>query len=359
MKVGRNELCPCGSGIKYKKCCLRKTDEQRLAEAIVEANAIVKKERYIKQCLHPNQNECSGGIIRAHAIQNNRILCRVAENGHVITLDGTSNLIFQNAQTKGRKIATVFSGFCSYHDKVLFQDIEDCDFTATEKQIFLLTYRTMSWHFHKKQEQEKATRLFIQNMADRGVALPDTEESQLWLKGQVLGLSDNLTKKKIFDDALLNNNFGSVCSCVWEIPYEVQMAVSMQYEPSFDIKGNPIGDYEIEECLPSVFLNIFPVGGKSFCIWSWLSIDNDIFSRFAEQFMDLDIVERENYLNNKLPAWTDSIVISPVLWRKWGSNVQQALITHANFGSLFQAYEIEDGGHPYEYMDTPWNLFEP
>ena len=181
----------------------------------------------------------------------------------------------------------------------------------------------------------------------------------MWLKGQMLGLSDNLTKKKIFDDALLNNNFGSVCSCVWEIPYEVQMAVSMQYEPSFDIKGNPIGDYEIEECLPSIFLNIFPIGSKSFCIWSWLSIDNDIFSRFAEQFMDLDIVERENYLNNKLPAWTDSIVISPVLWRKWGSNVQQALITHANFGSLFQAYEIEDGGHPYEYMDTPWNLFEP
>lgn len=23
-KVGRNDLCPCGSGIKYKKCCLNK-----------------------------------------------------------------------------------------------------------------------------------------------------------------------------------------------------------------------------------------------------------------------------------------------------------------------------------------------
>jgi len=22
--VGRNELCPCGSGIKFKKCCLRR-----------------------------------------------------------------------------------------------------------------------------------------------------------------------------------------------------------------------------------------------------------------------------------------------------------------------------------------------
>ena len=24
MKIGRNDLCPCGSGKKYKNCCLRK-----------------------------------------------------------------------------------------------------------------------------------------------------------------------------------------------------------------------------------------------------------------------------------------------------------------------------------------------
>ena len=27
MKIGRNELCPCGSGKKYKKCCLSKAKE--------------------------------------------------------------------------------------------------------------------------------------------------------------------------------------------------------------------------------------------------------------------------------------------------------------------------------------------
>jgi preprotein translocase subunit SecA len=27
-KTGRNELCPCGSKIKYKKCCLKKQLEQ-------------------------------------------------------------------------------------------------------------------------------------------------------------------------------------------------------------------------------------------------------------------------------------------------------------------------------------------
>jgi preprotein translocase subunit SecA len=25
-RVGRNEPCPCGSGKKYKQCCLRKAD---------------------------------------------------------------------------------------------------------------------------------------------------------------------------------------------------------------------------------------------------------------------------------------------------------------------------------------------
>ena len=29
VKVGRNELCPCGSGKKFKKCCLPKQEEQR------------------------------------------------------------------------------------------------------------------------------------------------------------------------------------------------------------------------------------------------------------------------------------------------------------------------------------------
>ena len=25
-KIGRNDLCPCGSGKKYKKCCISKTE---------------------------------------------------------------------------------------------------------------------------------------------------------------------------------------------------------------------------------------------------------------------------------------------------------------------------------------------
>jgi hypothetical protein len=36
--TGRNEPCPCGSGKKYKQCCLAK-DEQKAREALAKAVA--------------------------------------------------------------------------------------------------------------------------------------------------------------------------------------------------------------------------------------------------------------------------------------------------------------------------------
>lgn len=44
---------------------------------------------------------------------------------------------------------------------------------------------------------------------------------------------------------------------------------------------------------------------------------------------------------------------------KMGKPVQEALIAHVTFDKLYFAMELERGGQPYQYMDTPWNLFEP
>nr|WP_308743436.1 hypothetical protein [uncultured Anaerocolumna sp.] len=108
----------------------------------------------------------------------------------------------------------------------------------------------------------------------------------------------------------------------------------------------------------NIYLNIFPVHGKSFCIWSWLNTYDSAYKGFAEQFSKLDIKDRENYINNNLPRWSDSIVISPRLWNKWGLGIQDGLIAHANFDILYQTKEKEDNNYAYTYMDTPWNFLE-
>jgi tetratricopeptide (TPR) repeat protein len=38
-KPGRNDRCPCGSGKKYKACCLPKEEEERAREAAVQQTA--------------------------------------------------------------------------------------------------------------------------------------------------------------------------------------------------------------------------------------------------------------------------------------------------------------------------------
>ena len=35
MKIGRNEPCPCGSGKKYKNCCLAKKSSTPLAQKLL------------------------------------------------------------------------------------------------------------------------------------------------------------------------------------------------------------------------------------------------------------------------------------------------------------------------------------
>jgi hypothetical protein len=34
-KTGRNDACPCGSGRKFKKCCERKTADQRASRVLM------------------------------------------------------------------------------------------------------------------------------------------------------------------------------------------------------------------------------------------------------------------------------------------------------------------------------------
>jgi hypothetical protein len=48
-KVGRNDPCPCGSGSKYKRCCLAKHEAERRASPPGESEADDEEERLALQ----------------------------------------------------------------------------------------------------------------------------------------------------------------------------------------------------------------------------------------------------------------------------------------------------------------------
>ena len=330
---------------------------QRLAETVADVTHNIKNDARIRQCLHPNKQECAGGIAHAHAIQKNGPLKRIAENGEVVTMDGISHYIFQTHDVKGKKVATTFTGFCKYHDKILFREIEDEEFVCTQKQIFLLTYRTMAWHYHKKMEQVNATDIMDARMLEKGYDYQENQEYLNYITYLELGMKDIKNEKEFFDKALLDETYSVVNYCVWEIPYELEFAVSMMHEPEYDLLGNRINDFEKDVFLKQVYLNIFPTSGKSLCIWSWLKKNDFVYKPFSTQFMKLNVDERENYFNNRLPRWTDSLIISPRLWNRWNKGIQKSFIAHANFDFLYRELEEEENLQAYSYMKTPWNLF--
>lgn len=355
MKVKRNEPCQCGSGLKYKKCCLNREEEyEKRLHLLFESIENNKRKARISHCLHPDTDNCSEKIVRAHAIQNNRILNKLSLNGMLKTMDGESRLMFQDSDTKGRKVATTFKGFCSYHDKVTFQPIEDFEFNNSPEQLLLYAYRTLAWSYNKKLEQVNHIILSMKSL--RGKRFKPSSDLVIHNSMHLLGHFENGMVLNRFNEYIQKKNYENISSYIWVIPYEIRIGVSAMLTLEHDIEGNILNNIKSFQPLKNIYLNIFPGNKESYLIWSW-ETEHQIFKQFVKQFDSLKEEVRKNYLNNNLPRWTDAIVISPRMWDEWGSSVQESLIAHFNFEFLYRSMEEELNCFAYEYADTPWDFF--
>jgi hypothetical protein len=350
MKIGRNDPCPCGSGKKYKKCCIDKKDDVNFSDPVNIPDSINNtiKQRFVKQCIHPSKEVCSENIIKAHSIQNNKILTKLAVNGHVISMK-QDKLFFMSGEETGRKVASTFTGFCSYHDKTTFQDIEDYEFVGNPKQLFLFAYRAFALEYHRKLEQSKMFQFQFSKMP----SIAQNEEQMNYYHAMLLGLNDNDKTKGFLDEGIIDGSYDILNHCIWEIPYEIEFATSTAFGLHYDLNGRKINDYFSKDRIRNIFINIFPTTRKSFCLFSWLKIDDDCYQEFGKQFEALDDNKKKKYLNNLIPLMTENIIISPRLWESWGESKQH------DFEALFHLVLImEEDSYRDLIEDTHFDLFE-
>ena len=62
-KIGRNEACPCGSGKKFKRCCLGKQREQA-----AELTDVQKAQITLQNAINKIQEAASKGIQKVHEL---------------------------------------------------------------------------------------------------------------------------------------------------------------------------------------------------------------------------------------------------------------------------------------------------
>lgn len=138
-----------------------------------EANSVLNLFTNVSKCSVPDdlKHECERRIVKAHTLSKSNSLKEIAKDGHVLeTRKSLDAFERHNGVLSFDKIginkASTFTGFCSYHDKMLFSCIEDEEFIANNKQCTMLAYRPLMREFYVKEANLKvleASRIF-----DRG-----------------------------------------------------------------------------------------------------------------------------------------------------------------------------------------------
>ncbi len=348
-----NKPCSCGSGKKYKKCCMDKADDSSFLnqENFLRDYKDVKKEAKIKQCLYPENTSCSEKIIGAHSIQNNKILKRISSNGEIYMPCSKPDNPFAVMTKWGRKEATVFTGFCGYHDNELFKPIENNFFDKSDLHVFLYTYRCFAVEYHKKQEVINMQKVIFKKKP----SLNNKPEKDNPFKGVSMAINDLQLAKEEFDNALLTDSYNILSSVIWEFPMVTNFAATGFEVPTCDLDGNTIQNLLDDSVLAKhIFVMVFPEGEKTYCIISWLKSNDALFNIFREQLEALDEEQQKIYINNTLPIISENIVINPDAWNKWEQHKKD------EFGALLWGMSdiSELFGDPFDRLSPPtYDLF--
>src|SRR5258708_22703648 len=242
--TGRNDPCWCDSGEKYKNCHLNRSQETPL-----RINDYIKVLRKIYDkgyCLHPQANPsiCRGPIAKAHSVQRNGGLSRIAHGGQVYTFASEKNISSVDLVAPtlvGTRKASTFTGFCSFHDNIIFEPVEKFAFEHTPEHTFLLGYRALCHEYFKKKMIVELIFPYQQRHLDKGRA----QFEQMMIQYRVhylrktdrIALRDLALNKAEYDEVLLAGDFSNVSYYVIRLSTTPDFLCSSSHIPDYDFTG--------------------------------------------------------------------------------------------------------------------------
>lgn len=296
----------------------------------------LKSECLLKSCFHED-NQCSDRIIKAHSIQNNKILNKLSENGHVFMYTATIGNDFDlitKMEKEGRSKATTFSGFCGYHDKEIFKAIEDEDYVVENKeQEFLFAYRALAKeYFTKKTTTEMYRRMY--NLAGSsdyekindffGVIAKPAREDLINISGMLFttlfGCEDAVKRLELYrtrmNGYLDNGTFEEIFTDVIEFSNEHLLAVSSITFLERDLEDNVINDLaDFQISLAPLFITVFPQDGKTYILLSYFKRNASRYKFIKRQILNKAEEEQKKIISSIVMNYCENFAVSPVNWK--------------------------------------------
>jgi hypothetical protein len=341
-KLGRNEPCWCGSGLKYKKCHLDRDRGGR--PSWEEVGRLARDLTDKKYCLHPEagQTACSGQIVKAHTIQRSGGLSRIARDGHVtgFKLD-VMNFKKHDGSLRpepiGLKLASTFTGFCSYHDSEAFRPIETTPLEASQEHSFLVGYRPVCRELYAK-------RAHMDSFAglrtlDRGL----TELQQRHMQAEIdlkeimakAGLDDMEHHKSIYDAVLSSGDYSTVNHLFVWLDSTPDVMFSGAFSPPTDFNGeiiqSPEDFMDLSSRLDQIAASLIATDSGGAAVLTWIG-ESEVNARFVRSLSGLPEDEIPHALVRFGFASFENLFTSPDWWDGLETGDQEALLARYNSG---------------------------
>lgn len=217
---------------------------------------------------------CKNKAIRAHSIQNARILDNIVANGHVtmlklLRIDKDKGPQVDYALV-GRNKATTFSGLCSKHDNTIFKPIDDEPIDLENKRhLFLLSYRAVHRELHAAIDAAAK----IQSSYKKRTQL-DIDQKYRPSEAGLLALRQGMISWKTyryktdFDKAYLEQDFEKIChnTFVFELERPTIAVCAL-----FSVDNHTANDDALR-----IALNILPISEtKTYIVISYRKSDSN------------------------------------------------------------------------------------
>lgn len=350
-KIYDNELCPCGSGKSYIECCKNRKDKPVKKSKKPLNIQIMEQFRksQIKRCLYPDSKRCVKHIKEAHALQNNKIISQLSEDGHVyilnpkkqpqvIPIEDEEPEIITLIDRVGVNHATTATCFCDVHDEEVFAPIEKGSpvFNKdSDEHKYLYAYKAFIFEYYKKLVEQKVLKVNI----IKTPSLLKTPQYVQFYRAISMTLEEMNTVKKFFDRGIVNKDYNGLETCVIEIPESIKFATYACIAIDFDLSGKKIRHTK-RGFISRLFITIFPEETKSYILLSCLKEDIEVYKKFFQQLQTTNLEKVKYYFDLILPLYTENNVLSPRLWENWSEEQQMGYTFIANRkGAQFLFYK--------------------
>jgi hypothetical protein len=297
----------------------------------------LRKQGY-DRCLHHSM-DCKKDAIRAHSIQNGKVLDLLQQDNHVIVpkpkIDPNNPPTFEFGLT-GRNKASTFTGLCSDHDTELFKlaDTFPLD-TGNKEQLNQYAYRAVMREFHTCVEEGGRFFALEADNIKKGVTKPNTPNAAGMM---AIVYSDKAWRvyryrTKDFDTPILEGKEPPVEHHVIELEGQAPtVAVSSLFSVGSEENGDIIG----------VMLTVVPVSAtKTTAIISYATAQADAVKKALPNLFDAS-ADKKKALSETILQRVENFVLAPATFDAWTEDKKKAVVKFFN-DSAMEPIDPPDG----------------